>query len=56
MRDLILPALAEPGMKARFAELGGTVLPGSPSHFAELISEDAEKWCKVIRTAGIKAE
>ena len=55
MRELILPALAEPGMKARFAELGGNVLPGSPSHFGELVSEDAEKWGKVIRTAGIKA-
>jgi tripartite-type tricarboxylate transporter receptor subunit TctC len=49
-------ALAEPGMKARFAELGGRVLPGSPGDFGKLISDDTEKWGKVIRTANIKGE
>jgi tripartite-type tricarboxylate transporter receptor subunit TctC len=49
-------ALADPKMKARLADLGGTVLPGSPADLGKLIAEDAEKWGKVIRAAGIKAE
>jgi tripartite-type tricarboxylate transporter receptor subunit TctC len=49
-------ALGNSTVKARFAELGGTVLPGSPDDFAKLISEDTEKWAKVIRTAKIKVE
>jgi len=43
-------------MKARFAELGGTVLPGSPAGFGKLLVDEKEKWGKVIRTANIKAE
>jgi tripartite-type tricarboxylate transporter receptor subunit TctC len=49
-------ALADPKMKARFADLGGTVLPGSPADFVKLIAEETEKWGKVIRAANIKAE
>jgi tripartite-type tricarboxylate transporter receptor subunit TctC len=49
-------ALNDPKMRARLADLGGTVLPGSPSDFGKLIAEDTEKWGKVIRTANIKAE
>jgi tripartite-type tricarboxylate transporter receptor subunit TctC len=49
-------ALADPNMKARFADLGGTVLPGSPSDFAKLIAAETEKWAKVIRAANIKAD
>ena len=48
--------LADPKMKARFAELGNTVLPGSPADFGKLIAEETEKWGKVIRAANIKAE
>jgi hypothetical protein len=43
-------------MKARLADLGGTVFPGSPSDFAKHIAEETEKWAKVIKFAGIKAE
>ena len=43
-------------IKARFADLGGAVFFGSPSDFGKLIAEDTEKWGKVIRFAGIKAE
>jgi tripartite-type tricarboxylate transporter receptor subunit TctC len=46
--------LADPTISARLAELGGTALSGSPSDFAKLIVEEAEKWAKVIRFAGIK--
>jgi tripartite-type tricarboxylate transporter receptor subunit TctC len=49
-------ALAHPKIKARLADLGGTVLSGSPSDFGKLIAEDTEKWAKVIRAANIKAE
>jgi tripartite-type tricarboxylate transporter receptor subunit TctC len=49
-------ALADPKMKARLADLGGTVLGGSPADFGKLIAEETEKWAKVIRTANIKAE
>jgi tripartite-type tricarboxylate transporter receptor subunit TctC len=49
-------ALADPTIKARLADLGGTVLAGSPGDFGRLIAEETEKWAKVIRFAGIKPE
>jgi tripartite-type tricarboxylate transporter receptor subunit TctC len=49
-------ALVVPNVKARLADLGGTVLPGSPADFGKLIAAETEKWGKVIRTAGIKGE
>jgi tripartite-type tricarboxylate transporter receptor subunit TctC len=49
-------ALADPGMKARLAAIGGEPLPGSAGEFGKLISEDTDKWAKVVRAAGIKAE
>jgi tripartite-type tricarboxylate transporter receptor subunit TctC len=48
--------LADPKVKARLADLGGTVLAGSPTDFGRLIAEETEKWGKVIKFAGIKAE
>jgi tripartite-type tricarboxylate transporter receptor subunit TctC len=49
-------AIADPKMKARLADLGGTVLPGSPSDFRVLIAEETEKWGKVVKFSGAKAE
>ena len=49
-------ALADPKIKARLADLGGTVLAGSPADFGKLIADETEKWGKVIRAANIKAE
>ncbi len=46
--------LADPKMKARLADLGGTVLAGSPADFGRLVADETEKWGKVIRTASIK--
>jgi hypothetical protein len=43
-------------MKARFADIGGTVLPGSPADFGKLIADETDKWAKVIRAANIKPE
>ena len=48
--------LADPKMQARLADLGGTVVAGSPADFGRLIVDETEKWGKVIRAAGIKAE
>jgi tripartite-type tricarboxylate transporter receptor subunit TctC len=49
-------ALADPTMKARLADLGGSVLAGSAAEFGKLITEETDKWAKVIRAANIKAE
>ena len=48
--------LADPRMKARFADLAFTVLPGSPAEFGQFIAEDTEKWRKVVKFAGLKAD
>jgi len=47
---------AEPKIKARLAELGGVILPGSPTDFGKLIADDTEKWGKVIKFSGAKPE
>jgi tripartite-type tricarboxylate transporter receptor subunit TctC len=49
-------ALADPNMKTRLADLGGTVLAGSPADFGKLIVDETEKWGKVVRAANIKAD
>jgi tripartite-type tricarboxylate transporter receptor subunit TctC len=49
-------ALADPKIKARFAELSGVVLGGTPTDFGKHIAEETEKWGKVIRSANIKPE
>src|SRR4029077_11782606 len=49
-------ALADPKIKTRVADMGGTVLTGSPADFGKLIADETEKWGKVIRAANIKAE
>jgi tripartite-type tricarboxylate transporter receptor subunit TctC len=48
--------LADSKIKARIVELGGTVLGGSPAEFGTIISDATEKWAKVIKFAGVKAE
>ena len=48
--------LADPKVKTRIVELGGTVLGGSPAEFGKIISDATEKWAKVIKFAGVKAE
>ena len=49
-------ALADPKIKARLADLGAKVLPGSPADFGKLISDETEKWGKVVKFAGMKPE
>jgi tripartite-type tricarboxylate transporter receptor subunit TctC len=48
--------LADSKLKARLADLGGRPLAGPPGDFGKLIADETEKWAKVIRAAGIKAE
>jgi tripartite-type tricarboxylate transporter receptor subunit TctC len=49
-------ALADPKIKARLADLGGTSLVGSPADFSKLIADETEKWGNVIRALNIKAD
>jgi tripartite-type tricarboxylate transporter receptor subunit TctC len=49
-------ALTDPKMVARLAGLGLAVLPGSPADFGKLIADETEKWGKVVKFPGIKAE
>jgi tripartite-type tricarboxylate transporter receptor subunit TctC len=56
LNTAINAVLADPKAKAQLANLGGTALPGSPADFATMIAEETEKWAKVIKFAGIKAE
>jgi hypothetical protein len=43
-------------MKSRLADLGGTLIVGSPAAFEKLIAEETEKWAKIIRAANITTE
>ena len=56
LNEAINAGLADPKLKARFADLGGTVMMGSPADFGRFIAEETEKWGKVIRAANIKAD
>ena len=48
--------LAAPRIEARLTDMGGMLLTGSAADFGKLIADETEKWGKVIRSAGIKAE
>ena len=48
--------LADPKIKARLADLGGTLLAGSPADFGKLIADETEKWGKVVKFAGLKPD
>ena len=49
-------ALADARMQTRLAELGGTIIAGTPADFGRLVADETEKWGKVIRGANIRAE
>jgi tripartite-type tricarboxylate transporter receptor subunit TctC len=49
-------SLADPKIKARLADLGGTVFASSPADFSTFVAEYTEKWAKVIKSAGIKPQ
>ena len=48
--------LADPRVKARFAELGGAPMPMAPAAFGALVAGETEKWAKVVKFAGIRPE
>jgi tripartite-type tricarboxylate transporter receptor subunit TctC len=48
--------LADPKIKARLAELGGMLIPGTPAEFGKLVSDETDKWAKVIKTGGVALE
>jgi tripartite-type tricarboxylate transporter receptor subunit TctC len=48
--------LADPKAKARFADLGASLLPGSPADFGKLNADETEKWGKVVKFCGAKAD
>jgi tripartite-type tricarboxylate transporter receptor subunit TctC len=56
LNNAINAGLADPKIKARLADLGGTVLAGSPADFGKLIADETEKWGKVVKFTGIKAD
>ena len=49
-------ALAAPDVKARLATLGVDPVGGTSAAFTQFVKDDAERWAKIIETAGIKAE
>ena len=49
-------ALADPKMKAKLAELGGMLIPGTPDDFGKVVAEETDKWAKVIKTGGVALE
>ncbi len=49
-------ALADPSLKAKLVDIGGSILPGPPSSLARLIAEETEKWGKVVKFSGAKPD
>jgi tripartite-type tricarboxylate transporter receptor subunit TctC len=49
-------SLADPGLRARLADQGTMVFTGSPADFGKFIVDETEKWAKVVKFAGIKAD
>jgi len=49
-------ALANPKFNAQLADVGGTALAGTPADFGKLITDETEKWAKVVRAANIRAD
>jgi tripartite-type tricarboxylate transporter receptor subunit TctC len=48
--------LADAKAQARFAELGASLLPGSPADWGKLLADETEKWGKVVKFAGVKPD
>jgi tripartite-type tricarboxylate transporter receptor subunit TctC len=56
LNNEINAGLADPKIKARLADFGGTALAGTPAEFGKLIAEETEKWGKVVKFSGAKVE
>jgi tripartite-type tricarboxylate transporter receptor subunit TctC len=55
LNTAINAAFTDAKMQARLADTGGSVLPGSPAEFGRLLAEETEKWAKVVKASGTKA-
>jgi tripartite-type tricarboxylate transporter receptor subunit TctC len=49
-------SLADPRMRARLADLGSDAIPDTPAAFARLFADETEKWAKVVKLSGAKAD
>jgi tripartite-type tricarboxylate transporter receptor subunit TctC len=56
LNRVINAGLADPNLKTRFTDLSAVVLPGSPADFGKLLVDETEKWGKVVKFAGVKAD
>jgi tripartite-type tricarboxylate transporter receptor subunit TctC len=56
LNDAVNAILADPAPQGRFAELGASLLPGSPADFGKLLADETEKWGKVVKFAGAKPD
>ena len=56
LNKAINAGLADPKLKARLVDLGGTLLGGTPAEFGKLIADETEKWGNVIKFANIKPD
>ena len=56
LNTVVNAAFVDPTMKARLTDMGATMLAGSPADFGKFIVEETEKWGKVVKFAGIKAD
>jgi len=56
LNKAVQAAFADPAMKAKLADTGGAPLPGTPAGFAALMAAETEKWGKVVKAAGIRAD
>jgi tripartite-type tricarboxylate transporter receptor subunit TctC len=56
LNNAVQAAFADPAVKAKLADTGGAPLPGSAAEFAKLMAAETEKWGKVVKAAGIKAD
>ena len=53
---MLFRSLGIPAVRTRFTETGSDVLPGTPEDYGKIIRAELDKWGKVIKAAGIKAE
>lgn len=56
LNEAINAALADPRIKTRLADLGATTFASSPEGFRTFIADETEKWAKVVKLAGLKAD
>ena len=56
LNNEINAVLADAGMQAKLADLGGTPIPGSAAEFGQLIAAETEKWADVIKRGGVSLE